>query len=130
MLGAFACYMFVVWYGVGYWAALALAVAIVALFGAALDAAILRRVIGQPQFSVVMLTIGLGAIFRSFASIAWGSEIYTLPTPFSAHATRLAGVAVPPGAACTTVGPVGLFGSVSGVFPFTPAGPAMPAPCP
>ena len=27
MLGAFTCYMFVVWYGVGYWAALALAIA-------------------------------------------------------------------------------------------------------
>ena len=42
----------------------------------------LRRVIGQPQFAVVMLTIGLGAMFRTFASVTWGSEIYTLPTPF------------------------------------------------
>ena len=74
MLGAFTCYMFVVWYGVGYWAAFALAMALVALFGAALDATVLRRVIGQPQFAVVMLTIGLGAIFRSFASITWGSD--------------------------------------------------------
>src|SRR5438105_5731219 len=94
MLGAFTCYMFVVWYGVGYWVALALAVAIVALFGAALDAVVLRRVIGQPQFAGVMLTIGLAAVFRSFASITWGSEIYTLPTPFSARATRLGGVTV------------------------------------
>jgi branched-chain amino acid transport system permease protein len=43
---------------------------------------VLRRVIGQPQFAVVMLTIGLGAMFRTFASVTWGSEIYTLPTPF------------------------------------------------
>jgi branched-chain amino acid transport system permease protein len=77
MLGAFTCYMFVVWYDVGYWAAFALAVAVVALFGAALDSVILRRVLGQPQFAVVMLTIGLGAVFRSFASMTWGSEIYT-----------------------------------------------------
>src|SRR5207244_2064391 len=90
MLGAFVCYMLVVWYGWGYWAAFAAAVAAVALFGAGLDAGILRRVLGQPQFAVVMLTIGLGAIFRSFASITWGSEIYTLPTPFSAKATRIA----------------------------------------
>ncbi|HEU5323362.1 MAG TPA: branched-chain amino acid ABC transporter permease, partial [Methylomirabilota bacterium] len=69
MLGAFVCYMFVVWYGVGYWVAFALAIALVGLFGAALDATVLRRVIGQPQFAVVMLTIGLGAMFRSFASI-------------------------------------------------------------
>ena len=82
MLGAFTCYMFVVWYGIGYWPAFALAVAIIGLFGAALDWLILRRVIGQPQFAVVMLTIGLGAMFRTFASVTWGSEIYTLPTPF------------------------------------------------
>ena len=54
-------------------------------------ATILRRVIGQPQFAVVMLTIGLGAMFRSFASITWGSEIYTLPTHFSG-VTNVAGV--------------------------------------
>ena len=30
MLGAFTCYMFVVWYHVGYWAAFALAIAMVA----------------------------------------------------------------------------------------------------
>ena len=33
-----------------------------------------------------MLTIGLGAIFRSFASMTWGSEIYTLPTPVQRQA--------------------------------------------
>jgi branched-subunit amino acid ABC-type transport system permease component len=38
MLGAFTSYMFVVWYGVGYWAAFALAIVFVALFGAVLDA--------------------------------------------------------------------------------------------
>ena len=49
--------------GVGYWPALALAVLLVGVFGAALDATILRRLIGQPQFAVVMLTIGLIELF-------------------------------------------------------------------
>ena len=39
-----------------------------------------------------MLTIGLGAVFRSFASIAWGSEIYTLPSPFSGRQATLGGL--------------------------------------
>ena len=82
MLGAFICYMFVVWYHLGYWVSFALAILIVGAFGALLDWTVLRRVIGQPQFAVVMLTIGLGAMFRTFASVTWGSEIYTLPTPF------------------------------------------------
>jgi branched-chain amino acid transport system permease protein len=82
-LGAFVCYMAVVWWGLDYWLAFAIAVVTIAAFGALRDRLVLRRVIGQPQFAVVMLTIGLGSIFRTFASITWGSEIYTLPTPFS-----------------------------------------------
>src|SRR5262249_13916882 len=116
MLGAFTCYMFVVWYGVGYWAAFALAIAYVWLFGAELDVAFLRRVSGQPQFAVVMLTIGLGAIFRSFASITWGSEIYTLPTPFSARATRVGGVSVSHEYVSIIVGTIVLCGALYAFF--------------
>ena len=127
MLSAFTCYMFVVWYGVGYWPAFALAIALVGIFGAALDAMVLRRVIGQPQFAVVMLTIGLGAIFRSFASIAWGSEIYTLPTPFSAKATRIAGVTVSHEYVSIIVGTVLLCVLLYAFFAYTRAGVAMQA---
>lgn len=127
MLGAFSCYMFVVWYGVGYWAAFALAVAAVALFGAVLDATVLRRVIGQPQFAVVMLTIGLGATFRSFASITWGSEIYTLPTPFSAHSTMVGKVSVSHEYVSIIVGTVLLCAALYTFFRYTRVGMAMQA---
>ncbi len=127
MLGAFTCYMFVVWYGLGYWVAFALAVVIVGLFGAALDATVLRRVLGQPQFAVVMLTIGLGAIFRSFASITWGSEIYTLPTPFSAKASRVGGVTVSHEYLAIIVGTVVLCAVLFVFFRRTRVGVAMQA---
>ena len=91
MLGAFVAYMAVVWWGLDYWLAFLISVVTIAVFGALLDALVLRRVIGQPQFAVVMLTIGLGAMFRTFASVTWGSEIYTLPTPFGG-VTTIAGV--------------------------------------
>src|ERR1700704_3265806 len=127
MLGAFTCYMLVVWYGMGYWPAFALAVAAVAVFGAVLDGTILRRVIGQPQFAVVMLTIGLGAMFRSFASITWGSEIYTLPTPFSAKTTRVGAVTVSHEYVSIIVGTVLLCAVLYAFFTFTRAGVAMQA---
>jgi branched-chain amino acid transport system permease protein len=127
MLGAFTTYMFVVWYGVGYWAAFALAVLAVGLFGAALDSTVLRRVLGQPQFAVVMLTIGLGAMFRSFASITWGSEIYTLPTPFSAKATRVGGVTVSHEYVSIIVGTVVLCAVLFVFFRRTRVGVAMQA---
>ena len=127
MLGAFICYMFVVWYHAGYWVAFVLAIMIVAVFGAVLDWAVLRRVIGQPQFAVVMLTIGLGAMFRSFASITWGSEIYTLPTPFSARATRLGGVTVSYEYVSIIVGTVILCAALYTLFTHTRIGVAMQA---
>jgi len=127
MLGAFCCYMFVVWYGVGYWAAFLLAVSMVALFGAVLDATVLRRVIGQPQFAVVMLTIGLGAAFRSFASITWGSEIYTLPTPFSAKSTMVGKVNVSHEYVSIIVGTVLLCAALFAFFRYTKVGVAMQA---
>jgi len=127
MLGAFTCYMFVVWYHLGYWAAFALAIVIVAVFGALLDWAVLRRVIGQPQFAVVMLTIGLGAMFRSFASITWGSEIYTLPTPWSARATRVGGVTVSHEYVSIIAGTVLLCAALYALFTYTKVGVAMQA---
>jgi branched-chain amino acid transport system permease protein len=127
MLGAFTCYMFVVWYGIDYWPAFALAVAIIGLFGAALDWLILRRVIGQPQFALVMLTIGLGSIFRSFASMTWGSEIYTLPTPFSAHQTMVGGVSVSHEYLSIIVGTVILCAVLYAFFTHTRLGVAMQA---
>ena len=127
MLGAFTCYMFVAWYGAGYWLAFALAVVAVALFGAVLDAAVLRRIIGQPQFAVVMLTIGLGATFRSFASITWGSEIYTLPTPFSARQTMVGKVSVSHEYVAIIAGTVLLCAVLYAFFRYTKVGVAMQA---
>ena len=92
MLGAFVCYMAVVWWGLDYWLAFLIAVPDDRACSARCSTAVLlRRVIGQPQFAVVMLTIGLGADLPHLRQRYLGSEIYTLPTPF-AGVTKIAGV--------------------------------------
>ena len=73
MLGAFFAYTFVGLWGLNYWLGFGLAIAATAAFGYALDAVVLRRVIGQPQFAVVMLTLGLAFIFRAVAGATWES---------------------------------------------------------
>ena len=127
MLGAFVAYMAVVWWGLDYWLAFLISVVTIGIFGALLDATVLRNVIGQPQFAVVMLTIGLGAMFRTFASVTWGSEIYTLPTPFSAKATRIAGVAVSHEYLSIIAGTVLLCAALYALFTHTKVGVAMQA---
>ncbi len=83
MLGGFAAFSFVTWFGFNYWVAALCAVAITAAFGFLIDALIIRRVIGQPQFAVVMLTLGLGFIFRAAAGITWGYDSVGFVTPFT-----------------------------------------------
>ncbi|MSP81069.1 MAG: branched-chain amino acid ABC transporter permease [Rhodospirillales bacterium] len=126
MLGAFVCYMAVVWWGLDYWLAFLIAILAIAAFGALLDRFLLRRVIGQPQFAVVMLTIGLGAIFRTFASVTWGSEIYTLPTPFGG-VSQIAGVTLSHQYVSIIVGTLILCAVLYGFFNHTRVGVAMQA---
>jgi len=126
MLGAFVCYMAVVWWGLDYWVAFAIAVVSIAAFGALLDRIVLRRVIGQPQFAVVMLTIGLGSIFRTFASVTWGSEIYTLPTPFGG-VWKIGGITLSHQYLSIIVGTLVLCAALYAFFNWTRIGIAMQA---
>ena len=126
MLGAFVAYMAVIWWGLDYWLAFLISVVTIGVFGALLDATILRNVIGQPQFAVVMLTIGLGAMFRTFASVTWGSEIYTLPTPFGG-VWQVGGVTLSHQYISIVVGTLILCGVLYAFFNHTRIGVAMQA---
>ena len=126
MLGAFVAYMAVVWWGLDYWLAFLISVVTIGVFGALLDATVLRNVIGQPQFAVVMLTIGLGAMFRTSASVPWGSEIYTLRTPFDG-VWQFGGVTLSHQYISIVVGTLILCGVLYGFFNYTRIGVAMQA---
>jgi branched-chain amino acid transport system permease protein len=83
MLGGFLAFSLIAHWGMNYWLGALIAILITAAFGYALDAVVLRRVIGQPQFAVVMLTLGLGFIFRAGAGITWGYDSVGFNTPFT-----------------------------------------------
>jgi len=94
MLGGFVALSLIANMGLNYWLGGLLAIAIMAAFGFLLDAVLLRRVIGQPQFAVIMLTLGLGFIFRAFAGITWGYGSYTFVTPFTNKVERFGGIVI------------------------------------
>jgi hypothetical protein len=64
------------------------------LFSWQLDARIMRRIVGQPQFAGVMLTIAIAFMLRGLVSMSFGPESRTYPTPWSGQTTRLAGLVV------------------------------------
>ena len=127
MLGAFVAVTFILTLGLSYWLAFILAVIVMAAFSYGLDAVVLRRVIGQPQFSVVMLTIGLGFIFRAGATMIWGTEPYNFPAPFSSGVSVVGGVVISHVAVSIVFGTVVLCAILWAFFRFSKLGVAMQA---
>ena len=84
MLGAFIGLVLMTWLGFPYWIAVPCAIAAMALFGMFVERIVVRPVLGQPAFSIVMLTIGLAYILRGLVTMVpvIGTETHTLPVPY------------------------------------------------
>jgi branched-chain amino acid transport system permease protein len=97
MLGAFFALTASVMMGWPYWATILFAVAAMAVVGMLAERLVLRPVLGQPAFTVVMITIGVGYVVRGIVTMVpgWGTETYQIPTPFAENVWHLGGVVLP-----------------------------------
>ena len=127
MLGAFVAYSLIGILGMDYLTGFALTVLIIAVFGFFLDAVVVRQIIGQPAFATVMLTIGLGFIFRGFASIYWGTDIFSFSTPFSGKITEFNGLIISYVNLSIIIGTAILMSALYFFFTFSKIGVAMRA---
>ncbi len=84
MLGAFGGLAGMTMLGFPFWLAVLSSVAAMALFGVLLERLVIRPILGQPAFSIVMLTIGIGYVARGLITMipAIGTETHTLPVPY------------------------------------------------
>ncbi|MDM0041284.1 branched-chain amino acid ABC transporter permease [Variovorax sp. J22G21] len=91
MLGACTGYLLMLWFKLPFlWAAL-VSVAGMAGFGVLLERAVIRPILGQPQFTVVMLTIGLGYITRGLVTMlpGIGTDTHVLDVPYRGEVWKL-----------------------------------------
>ena len=84
MLGAFCGYVGMTLLGFPFWLAVLSSIAAMGLFGVLLERAVIRPILGQPAFSIVMLTIGIGYVARGLITMipGIGTETHTLPVPY------------------------------------------------
>jgi branched-chain amino acid transport system permease protein len=96
MLGAFFAYTFIILFGLPFWLGGILAIASVALFGAGLDRILLRRMVGSKPFTIFMLTVGIGFCIRSIVMLVpmWGTDTYSLPSPFQGEVFSFGGLII------------------------------------
>jgi branched-chain amino acid transport system permease protein len=69
--------------GLSFWAAAALAIAGMVALGFGLERVVLRPLIGRPIIAVVMATIGLAAVLRGGAVLAFGAGTQAIVMPVS-----------------------------------------------
>ena len=96
MLGAFVAFALLTLFGVPFWLALPATIVVMGLFGVGLERAVIRPILGQPAFTVVMLTIGIGYVARGVVTMipAIGTETHTMPLPYKDIVWNVGGVSV------------------------------------
>ncbi|MBI5279750.1 MAG: branched-chain amino acid ABC transporter permease [Burkholderiales bacterium] len=84
MLGSFGGLALMTLLGFPFWLAVLAAIAAMAVFGLLLETIVIRPILGQPAFSIVMLTIGIGYVARGLITMIpnIGTETHTLPVPY------------------------------------------------
>jgi branched-chain amino acid transport system permease protein len=96
MMGAFGGLAAMTWLGFPYWLAILSTVAAMGLFGMLLERLVIRPILGQPAFSVVMLTIGIGYVVRGLITMLpnIGTETHVLPVPYKDEIWKMAGLVI------------------------------------
>ena len=68
--------------------------------GLALERLIIRPMLGEPVFSIVMATVGLAVILRGIVVLIWGSEPLNFPAGLPTKVISIVGVPVYPAQLC------------------------------
>jgi branched-chain amino acid transport system permease protein len=94
MLGAFCGLACVSWMGLPYWLAIPAAMLAMAALGWLTERVVIRPVLGQPAFSIVMLTIGIGYVARGLVTMIpdIGTETLAFPVPYKDTVFNVGGV--------------------------------------
>lgn len=129
MLGAFVALGFGNSDQMGLPFALAVILAMILMFGVGwgVERVVVRRLFGQPQFALVILTIALGFVFRFVAGSIWGFTPLVLETPFAGQNLRGAGIVISLADLVTIVVTLALTIGLWAFFAFTKVGLAAQA---
>jgi branched-chain amino acid transport system permease protein len=96
MLGAFGALVLMQVAGWSFWAAAPFAVVGMMALGIVLERVVIRPILGQPQFTIVMLTIGIGYLARGLITMVpdLGSTTSTLAVPYAGQVIDLGGAVI------------------------------------
>jgi branched-chain amino acid transport system permease protein len=129
MLGAFTVLALNAGAGLPLGVALPLGLAAMVALGAGLERGVLRRALGQPHLTAVLLTFGIGLMLRGAVTTvpAASHAMHRLPMPFGDEPLRLGSLALAPAHLAVILVTVLVAGALTLFFRYTRAGLALRA---
>jgi branched-chain amino acid transport system permease protein len=127
MMGAYFCVALVAAHHVPLWAAFLVTLAFFGAMGVTLERVVLRRMIGEPIISVIMLTLGLASILKAIVQGIWGVETMPYPRIFPSDPVMIGPLPVSQGYLWSMGSVAVLLVLLSAFFKYTRAGIAMRA---
>ena len=94
VLGAFLVYQAEHTWGLPFWVSALFAIACCAAIGAVFEALVLRRMIGQPVFAIILITIGLFLLVEPVTTTIWHNPPTGVETPWKLHSVTLGSVRI------------------------------------
>ena len=125
MFSAFVCWQLIAW-GYSFWIALPLTMLFSFATGVTIERVILRPLHRAPLLSVVVVFIGLLAIFHSLAGAIWTHTVKPFPSPFPSATFAGSGLIGPHQIGMIVVAVI-MLALLFSFFRFTPLGLAMRA---
>ncbi|MDQ7745054.1 branched-chain amino acid ABC transporter permease [Hydrogenophaga pseudoflava] len=94
MVGAFGGLLTMTLLGFPFWVSVLAAVVGMGLFGVLLERMVIRPILGQPAFSIVMLTIGVGYVLRGVITMIpnIGTDTHSLAVPYAGEVLNMGGL--------------------------------------
>lgn len=92
MMGAYATYQFVVWFGPGelsFWGAVVLAATIVAVLGGLIERLLLRHLYSREELYQLLFTYALVLVFTDLVKVIWGVQQHSISRPPSLSGANL-----------------------------------------
>jgi branched-chain amino acid transport system permease protein len=129
MLGAFGGLVAMTMLGFPFWIAVIASIVAMGLFGLVVERLVIRPILGQPQFTIVMLTIGIGYIVRGLVTMVpgIGTDTHTLPVPYKDVVLKAGGLVVSVEQVVVIAATAALCALLYGVFRYSTVGIAMQA---
>lgn len=129
MIGAFIAYSCITFFNMSYVAAFTMSILLTVILGMLIERVLVRSLIGEPVFSILMLTIGLAYLFRAMVIMfpVWGTDIYGITTPFSSENLRYGELVIALDHVLVIACTIGLIILLALFFRFTKIGVAMRA---